>query len=109
MVRTKEELLKMVNGIIGDNTSDEAIQLLEDVTDTLNDYDTRISPDGIDWKKKYDDNDSAWRKKYKERFSHPVTVDTVTQDTQTNDINTQLDEQVKPLEYEALFKTEETK
>lgn len=108
MIRTKEDLLNLINSVIGESTSDEAIQLLEDATDTLNDYEQRTSPDGVDWKKKYDDNDSAWRKKYRERFTQPVAAEPVTQDTQI-DINTQLDEQSKTSEYNDLFKTEDAK
>lgn len=104
-VRTREELINLISARIGEDTSDEAISLLEDVTDTINDYETRISPDGVDWRQRYNDNDSAWRKKYKERFSSPIP-DAVT-NSQTTDINTQqVDEPQKPLEYDDLFKTE---
>lgn len=103
-VRTREELINLISNRIGEDTSDEAISLLEDVTDTINDYENRISPDGVDWKQKYNDNDSAWRRKYKERFSQAIP--TAATNPQTPDINTPIDEPQKPLEYESLFKTE---
>ena len=53
---------------IGEDTSDEAIALLEDVTDTFTDYETRVA-DKTDWKAKYDKMDASWRKKYMDRFS----------------------------------------
>lgn len=62
MVRSKEELLSLLKDRIGDDTSDEAITIIEDFSDTLNSYDSE------NWKQKYEDNDKMWREKYKERF-----------------------------------------
>lgn len=66
-IRTKEEILEAVKGKIGEDTSDETIALLEDITDTLNDYDTKTK-DSTEWKTKYEENDKAWREKYTNRF-----------------------------------------
>ena len=66
-VRTITEILDAVQGRLGDDTSDEAIAFVEDITDTLNDYENKTKSEE-DWKKKYEDNDASWRKKYKERF-----------------------------------------
>lgn len=57
----------MISQHIGEDNSDEAIALLEDVTDTFNDYETKTK-DTTDWKTKYEQNDAEWRNKYKERF-----------------------------------------
>lgn len=59
--RTKDELLAALKGVLGDNQSDEAIALIEDVTDTF-------EAPAEDWEQKYKDNDAAWRQKYTERF-----------------------------------------
>lgn len=67
-VRTIDEIVEAVRTRIGEDTSDEAISLLEDVTDTLTDYETRVA-DKTDWKAKYDEMDASWRKKYMDRFS----------------------------------------
>lgn len=67
MVKTKDEIISMISARIGDDNSDEAIELLEDVTDTLTDYETRTA-DSTNWKEKYEANDKEWRDKYKERF-----------------------------------------
>ena len=67
-VRTREELLNSVRARIGDDTSDEALAFIEDIQDTMSDYETRANGDGTDWKKKYEDNDKEWRTKYRERF-----------------------------------------
>ena len=67
-VKTKDEIMEAVKKRIGDDTSDEAISLLEDVTDTFTDYETKVA-DKTDWKTKYDELDASWRKKYMDRFS----------------------------------------
>ena len=67
MVKTKEEILDAIKAKIGEDTSDEAIALLEDISDTLNDYDNKANAD-TDWKTKYEENDKEWRKRYTDRF-----------------------------------------
>lgn len=64
-VRPREEILSAVRGLLGDRTDDEAVALLEDLSDT---YADRQQTDGEDWKKKYEDNDAEWRKRYTDRF-----------------------------------------
>lgn len=67
-VRTREELMNAVRAHIGDDTSDSAIALIEDIQDTVSDFENKSKGDGTDWKKKYEDNDKEWRTKYRERF-----------------------------------------
>lgn len=67
-VRTIEEILESFRTRLGENPDDDTISFLEDVTDTLNDFETRAKGDGTDWKSKYEENDANWRKKYTERF-----------------------------------------
>lgn len=64
---SKEDLIKRLSEKFGDDNSDEVIQLTEDLSDTLNDFDSRIN-DAEDWKAKFEENDASWRKKYKDRF-----------------------------------------
>lgn len=64
---SKEDLIKRLSEKFGDDNSDEVIQLTEDLSDTLNDFDSRIN-DTEDWKTKFEANDNMWRKKYKDRF-----------------------------------------
>lgn len=66
-VISKEDLLKKISERIGDDNSDEALSLLEDVSDTIKDFEER---DSEDWKAKYEENDAKWRKKYRERFEN---------------------------------------
>lgn len=67
-VKTRYEIMEAIRKRIGEDTSDEAISLLEDVTDTFADYETKVA-DKTDWKTKYDEMDASWRKKYMDRFS----------------------------------------
>ena len=66
--KTRDEIMEAIRKRIGEDTSDEAISLLEDVTDTFADYETKVA-DKTDWKTKYDEMDASWRKKYMDRFS----------------------------------------
>lgn len=68
-IRTMEELLNAVRERVGDDTSDEALSFIEDVQDTINNYENNKNNDGTDWKKKYEDNDKEWRTKYREGSS----------------------------------------
>lgn len=67
-VKTIEEILAGVKARVGEQTDDETIAFLEDVTDTFSDLETRANGDGTDWKARYEENDAKWRKKYTERF-----------------------------------------
>lgn len=67
MIRTREELLNQLRETIGDSTDDNALALLEDVTDTMTDLETRAA-DNTDWQSRYNQLDSEWRERYKARF-----------------------------------------
>lgn len=64
-VLSKDELFTKIKGLVGEDSSDETLSILEDMQDTVNDYESKV---GEDWKSRYEENDSAWRKKYQERF-----------------------------------------
>lgn len=67
MVLGRDEFMSRLQARIGEDTSDDAMSFIEDMTDTFNDMETRTS-NGDDWKQKYDDLDKSWREKYKARF-----------------------------------------
>lgn len=67
-VLEREEFFRRVEEIVGENTSDEAIAFVEDVTDTYNDLEERASQDTEDWEQRYRELDEKWRKKYTHRF-----------------------------------------
>lgn len=101
-VKTQEELLNSIKGLLPDDTSDEAISLLEDVTDTLGSF-SNSNKDNEDWKKKYEDNDKEWRKKYRDRFFNTGSNDEV------DKINEPEREKEEPVmtKFEDLFTTKE--
>lgn len=62
MILNKEQLFENIKKHFSEDTSDEALQLIEDITETVNDLDSE------NWKNKYEECDKMWRQKYKERF-----------------------------------------
>lgn len=97
-IKSREDLLKSLNALIGDNSTDENLAILEDVTDTLKDYEEKTA-DQTDWKTKYEQNDSDWRKKYKDRFLSGGTI----KDEQEEDV----EKDSKHLTFDSLFKERE--
>ena len=89
-IKTIEELMGAVRARVGEDTSDEAIAFVEDVSDTL----ASLS-NAEDWKKKYEDNDAEWRKRYQYRFFNP---------DKTNDPEPDPDPEPKKLTFDELFK-----
>lgn len=67
MVKTKDEILNAIKERFGEDTSDETLSFIEDVTDTLTDYENKTN-DSTDWKTKYEENDKSWRERYRDRF-----------------------------------------
>ena len=94
-VRTQQEILESLKARIGDSTDDDTLAFIEDVTDTLTDYEKRVS-DSTNWKEKYETNDAEWRQRYRDRFfGHPET-----------DVDPVDPEPEKPMSFEDLFKEE---
>lgn len=101
-VKSKDELLAIIKERIGDDTSDEAISFLEDVTDTLSDYEEKATNSGNeDWKTKYEENDKMWREKYRERF--------FSKKVEKEDEDFDDEDKVKSLSYNDLFEEKEEK
>lgn len=106
-IRTREEILNSIKERFSDDTSDETLSLIEDVTDTLTDYETRTK-DSTDWKTKYEENDKEWRTKYKERFfNSDRDVDNIPPDS--NIIDKEDDTIDEPKTFDDLFKKKEDK
>ena len=66
-VKKINEILESYKDLYSENVGEKDIKFLEDITDTLNDYETRVS-DSTNWKEKYETNDAEWRKRYRDRF-----------------------------------------
>lgn len=101
MVRSKDEILASIHTRIGEDNSDEAIALVEDINDTFDDLSTKASST-VDWEKKYNELDADWRKKYTERFFTPSSdVDPIAEE-----LEKEVPDEKKVLTYDDLFKVE---
>lgn len=104
-VKSKDELLQSVKGLLGDTPSDEGIALLEDISDTL-DNSTGSSSDEDkktieELQKKVKEVDDNWRKKYTERFMKP-SDDSNSDDEQDEDDSEEQDDN-SPKTFDELF------
>ena len=88
MKRTKDELLEAVKKVIGDRADDDALGLIEDVSDSF-------SGDGeTEWKQKFDEMTEKYNgmvQKYKDRFGSAntdVSKDAKNKETINNGENT---------------------
>lgn len=97
-VRSIEEIMQSIRDRFNDDTSDETLGLIEDINDTLNDYNTKTS-DSTNWKNRYEENDKQWREKYKARFFNPKLEDEPTFNNETDD-----EDEPAVLTFEKLFK-----
>lgn len=90
-IRTREEIITSLSDILGDNNSDEVLQLLTDVKDTLgNETDAqRIT----DLEHQLTELDTTWRKKYRDAFLSGA------------DDSFEEENDKKPRKFEDLFKT----
>lgn len=59
---SKDELIEKIKKYVGDRTDDETIEIIEDISDSID------SSDADEWKQKYEENDKMWRDKYISRF-----------------------------------------
>jgi len=64
----KETLLQRLNERTQNDTSDEMLMFIEDMTDTLNDMSAKAENSGGEWEQKYNELDASWKKKYRDRF-----------------------------------------
>lgn len=59
---SKDELIEKVKKYVGDRTDDETIEIIEDVSDSID------SSGADEWKQKCEEIDKMWRDKYISRF-----------------------------------------
>lgn len=67
-VITKEEFIKKLHDYVGDDTSEKALDFIEDMTDAYSAALDSSSGDNEVWQRKYDELNETWRKKYLHRF-----------------------------------------
>ena len=100
---SREDFMGAIKARIGEDTSDEALKFLTDMSDTFDTLEQSAKGDGIDWKAKYEENDKSWREKYRDTFfSKPVEEPTVAPTPEP-------ESEPKILKYEDLFTTEKGK
>lgn len=95
-ILSREELMAKLSAKIGDDTSDEAIALTEDISDTFADLESKANGDGVDWKAEATRIDEEWRKKYRDRF--------FSGDGSENNQDDEQDDEPKKTKYSDLFK-----
>lgn len=100
MIKTKEEILFALKDKLAD-TDDSTLELLGDITDTLDDFTAKTS-DNTEWRQKYDELDKSWRDKYKARF---FSADENNKNITTEPVLSPIMED-KELTYDKLFKGE---
>lgn len=97
-VRTIDEVMTSLRNRLGEAADDDTLGLIEDISDTLNDYQHKTE-DNTNWQTRYEENDKQWREKYKARFFNPKS-------NEEPDNNTTTDDEDEPavLTFEKLFK-----
>ena len=91
---SKDELIEKIKKYVGDKKDDATIELIEDISDSIDSSDTD------EWKQKYEENDKMWRDKYISRF--------VEKKEDEPDTPTEHEEEEKECNsFEDLFKKEE--
>lgn len=79
----REQFLEAIKARIGDDTSDLAMQFVEDMTDTFDGFATDSNSQRIseleqqltDAKTEKDDLDKSWRQRYRDRFFSGIDAD----------------------------------
>lgn len=100
-VRSKDEIMNILKERLKDDTSDETLSFIEDVSDTYDDMSSQLQKSG-EWKQKYETNDKEWRQRYHDRFfSKP--------DGEEDNFSDTGDEDDKPMTFDDLFKVEKGK
>ena len=100
---SREDFMGAIKARIGEDTSDEALKFLTDMSDTFDTLEQSAKGDGIDWKAKYEENDKSWREKYRDTFFSKPVEEPATPDA------SEPEPEPKMLKYEDLFTTEKGK
>lgn len=103
-VLTREDYLERLNTLVGEDNSDEALQIIEDFTDTFDNLGTQNdNNDNENWKQKYEELDATWRQKYRDRFMNSQTTEEDVIEEQEDNVAS--DGEMK--EYDELFEERE--
>ena len=95
-VLSREDLMKRLNEALGE---DADVSIMEDVADT---YDAVADhSDADEWERKYNENEAAWRKRYRDRFESGTPYP-----TGTNTEDEPQEEEIKVKTFDELFVNE---
>ena len=95
-VLSREDLMRRLNEALGD---DADVSILEDVADT---YDAVADhSDADEWERRYNENEAAWRKRYRDRFESGTP-----DPTGTNTEDESQEEEIKVKTFDELFVNE---
>ena len=94
--KSLEDLMSSAKSLFADDSSDEVLNFLEDLTDSYTEqdvtsYETRIA----ELEKKVEDTDNEWREKYKARFFEPKEQISVIDEAQTEEGSTEGGDEVE--------------
>lgn len=103
MIRSYEEIMDAVKTRLSDDTSDEALAFIEDISDTLK---SGNSNEAEELKKKLEENDKMWRKKYMDRFFNNDIDKEIEKETVNNNLTDEPDVPDGPQTFEELFETQ---
>ena len=103
-VKTRDEILATIRARLGEDTSDDALAIIEDIDDTFKSYETSASED---WKSKYDELDSTWRKRYRDRFFQKNENGETTPEDVVDDNEEDLKEESEVKSFDELFEEKE--
>ena len=102
----KEDVLKALKDYIGDDTGDSAIELMETVSDAINESDASeietLKGKVAELEQKVVDTENTWREKYMKRFTDntPETTTKETKDEEDNGANE--DDYIEPPSFEEI-------
>ena len=95
-VLSREDLMKRLNEALGE---DADVSIMEDVADT---YDAVADhSDADEWERRYNENEAAWRKRYRDRFESGTP-----DPTGTNTEEDQQEDEIKVKTFDELFVNE---
>lgn len=61
-IKNADEIMQRLKAKFGEDDSEETLELVADISDTIS------ASTGEVWKKKFEENDAVWKKKYRDRF-----------------------------------------
>lgn len=98
-IKTSAEIMDTLRTYLGEDVSDDAIAIIEDMNDTLAEYERQIG-DVTDWESKYRELDETWRKRYRDRFFEGGTDE---DGSFIEDVNEVEEQEEAPTTFEELF------